>query len=121
MYLNTNAFIAQIGSKPHQPVKHFTLRRKPKSAALRAELLHKCKHLLFFFIFSIISFDKIFCFSFRISIANEVATSAKKNSTTPAAAARYRGSKELNDNSEFIYGYKPIIYMYNLLYKSAII
>ena len=41
-YLSKNAMLAVAGQAP-QTVKHFALKRKPKSAALRAELLHKCK------------------------------------------------------------------------------
>ena len=41
LYLNKNALAASVGQLP-QPVKHFTLKRKPKSATLRAELLQKC-------------------------------------------------------------------------------
>lgn len=40
LYLNKNALNAQVGHLP-QPTKHFTLKRKSKSAALRAELLQK--------------------------------------------------------------------------------
>jgi len=47
LYLNKNALSSQIGSMP-QPVKHFTLKRKPKSAVLRAELLQKCKFDFYF-------------------------------------------------------------------------
>ena len=39
-YLNKNAFMSVVGHQP-QAIKHFTLRRKPKAAALRAELLTK--------------------------------------------------------------------------------
>ncbi|EFN64660.1 Negative elongation factor A [Camponotus floridanus] len=39
-YLNKTALISVVGQQP-TPVKHFTLKRKPKSAALRAELLQK--------------------------------------------------------------------------------
>lgn len=39
-YLNKNAFMSVVGHQP-QAIKHFTLRRKPKAAALRAELLNK--------------------------------------------------------------------------------
>ncbi|KAH8346207.1 hypothetical protein KR067_011768 [Drosophila pandora] len=39
-YLNKNALISVVGQQP-APVKHFTLKRKPKSAQLRTELLHK--------------------------------------------------------------------------------
>lgn len=39
-YLNKNAFISVVGHHP-QASKHFTLRRKPKAAALKAELLNK--------------------------------------------------------------------------------
>ena len=40
LYLNKNALASQVGSLP-VPTKHFTLKRKSKSAALRAELLSK--------------------------------------------------------------------------------
>ncbi|GAB6023181.1 hypothetical protein CHUAL_008006 [Chamberlinius hualienensis] len=40
LYLNKNALATVIGQAP-QPAKHFALKRKPKSAALRAELLQK--------------------------------------------------------------------------------
>jgi len=40
LYLNKSALVAMVGSQPPLP-KHFTLRRKPKSAALRAELIQK--------------------------------------------------------------------------------
>ncbi|XP_077283952.1 negative elongation factor A [Arctopsyche grandis] len=40
IYLNKNALVSVVGQQPN-PVKHFTLKRKPKSAALRAELLQK--------------------------------------------------------------------------------
>jgi len=39
-YLNKNAFLSVVGSQP-QNVKHFTLRRKPKAAALKAEMMNK--------------------------------------------------------------------------------
>ncbi|KDR22090.1 Negative elongation factor A [Zootermopsis nevadensis] len=39
-YLNKSALISVVGQQP-PPTKHFTLKRKPKSAALRAELLQK--------------------------------------------------------------------------------
>ncbi len=39
-YLNKNAFISVVGHQP-QHVKHFTLKRKPKAAALKADLLNK--------------------------------------------------------------------------------
>ena len=39
-YLNKNAFMSVVGHQP-QAIKHFTLRRKPKAAALRADLLNK--------------------------------------------------------------------------------
>lgn len=40
LYLNRTALVAMVGPQPPLP-KHFTLRRKPKSAALRAELTQK--------------------------------------------------------------------------------
>jgi negative elongation factor A len=39
-YLNKSALTTLVGTPP---VKHFQLKRKPKSATLRAELLQKCK------------------------------------------------------------------------------
>ncbi|KAK7863753.1 hypothetical protein R5R35_011156 [Gryllus longicercus] len=39
-YLNKSALVSVVGQQP-APTKHFTLKRKPKSAALRAELLQK--------------------------------------------------------------------------------
>ncbi len=39
-YLNKNAFITAVGHMP-QTAKHFTLKRKPKAAALKAELINK--------------------------------------------------------------------------------
>lgn len=39
-YLNKSALVSVVGQQP-TPIKHFTLKRKPKSAALRAELLQK--------------------------------------------------------------------------------
>lgn len=39
-YLNKDAMISLVGQQP-QPEKHFTLIRKPKSAAIRADLLQK--------------------------------------------------------------------------------
>ncbi|CAD6994010.1 unnamed protein product [Ceratitis capitata] len=40
LYLNKNALVSVVGQQPN-PVKHFTIKRKPKSANLRTELLHK--------------------------------------------------------------------------------
>ncbi|KAH7969569.1 hypothetical protein HPB52_019612 [Rhipicephalus sanguineus] len=45
LYLNKHALTALVGQLP-QPVKHFALKRKPKSAALRAELLQNRKQAL---------------------------------------------------------------------------
>ncbi|XP_047110959.1 negative elongation factor A-like isoform X1 [Schistocerca piceifrons] len=39
-FLNKSALVSVVGQQT-QPLKHFTLKRKPKSAALRAELLQK--------------------------------------------------------------------------------
>ncbi|XP_030749942.1 negative elongation factor A isoform X2 [Sitophilus oryzae] len=39
-YLNKNALISVVGHKP-EPIKHFTIKKKPKSALLRADLLQK--------------------------------------------------------------------------------
>ena len=44
-YLSRNAMQSIAGLQP-LPVKHFALKRKPKSAALRADLLQKCTALL---------------------------------------------------------------------------
>ncbi|KAL5282408.1 NELFA family protein [Megaselia abdita] len=40
LYLNKNALVSVVGQQL-SPVKHFTLKRKPKSTTLRAELLQK--------------------------------------------------------------------------------
>ena len=37
-FLNKNAFISVVGHQP-QPSKHFSLKRKPKAAALKADLM----------------------------------------------------------------------------------
>ncbi|KAF5296669.1 hypothetical protein FQR65_LT10209 [Abscondita terminalis] len=39
-YLNKGALVSVVGQQP-TPIKHFTLKKKPKSAFLRAELLQK--------------------------------------------------------------------------------
>jgi len=39
-YLNKNAFISVVGQQP-QPLKHFSLKRKPKAAALKADLMQR--------------------------------------------------------------------------------
>jgi len=39
-FLNKNAFISVVGHQP-QPTKHFHLKRKPKAAALKADLMQK--------------------------------------------------------------------------------
>ncbi|XP_078379721.1 negative elongation factor A-like [Oculina patagonica] len=45
LYLNRTALVAMVGPQPPLP-KHFTLRRKPKSAALRAELTQKASEAI---------------------------------------------------------------------------
>ena len=44
LHLGKNAMMSVAGHVPQQ-IKHFALKRKPKSAALRAELLQKCKYV----------------------------------------------------------------------------
>ncbi|XP_056633978.1 negative elongation factor A [Diorhabda carinulata] len=39
-YLNKGALVSVVGHKP-EPLKHFTIKKKPKSALLRADLLQK--------------------------------------------------------------------------------
>ncbi|XP_066146875.1 negative elongation factor A [Euwallacea fornicatus] len=39
-YLNKNALVSVVGNRP-EPIKHFTIKKKPKSALLRADLLQK--------------------------------------------------------------------------------
>ncbi|CAH0555545.1 unnamed protein product [Brassicogethes aeneus] len=39
-YLNKASLISVVGNKP-EPIKHFTIKKKPKSASLRAELMQK--------------------------------------------------------------------------------
>ncbi|KAJ7381336.1 hypothetical protein OS493_001461 [Desmophyllum pertusum] len=45
LYLNRTALVAMVGPQPPLS-KHFTLRRKPKSAALRAELTQKASEAI---------------------------------------------------------------------------
>jgi len=72
-YLNKTALTSVVGQQP-TPVKHFTLKRKPKSAALRAELLQK-------------STD---------------ATSNLKKSTAPTVPVRSRGMpRKMTDTSKY--------------------
>ncbi|XP_063992753.1 negative elongation factor A-like [Diachasmimorpha longicaudata] len=61
-YLNKTALISVVGQQP-APTKHFTLKRKPKSTVLRAELLQK-----------------------SVDAANNL-----KKSTTPTVPVRSRG------------------------------
>ena len=44
-YLNKSSLTAVAGHIPDY-TKHFTVKRKPKSAALRADIIHKCKLLV---------------------------------------------------------------------------
>jgi negative elongation factor A len=70
LYLNKNALNSIIGNIPAQN-KHFTLKRKPKSAALRAELLQK---------------------------STDAATNVKKGVIGGSIPIRHRsGSKDLSD------------------------
>ncbi|GFT31752.1 negative elongation factor A [Nephila pilipes] len=70
LYLNRTALSSVVGQLP-QPTKHFTLKQKPKSATLRAELLQK---------------------------SLDAANNSKKNSTTPSVPIRCRGLiKPIND------------------------
>ncbi|XP_013790703.1 negative elongation factor A-like isoform X1 [Limulus polyphemus] len=70
LYLNRSALTAVVG-QPLQLLKHFALKRKPKSAALRAELLLK---------------------------SSEAASNIKKMPLTPSVPIRCRGlSKNLLD------------------------
>ena len=52
LYLNKNAFISVVGHQP-QHVKHFTLKRKPKAAAVRVDLLNKARQSIQPFLFNI--------------------------------------------------------------------
>ncbi|CAG9119014.1 unnamed protein product [Plutella xylostella] len=45
LYLNKNALVSVVGQQA-SPQKHFTLKRKPKSVALRSELLAKANEVL---------------------------------------------------------------------------
>ncbi|KAL3254056.1 hypothetical protein MRX96_054347 [Rhipicephalus microplus] len=72
LYLNKHALTALVGQLP-QPVKHFALKRKPKSAALRAELLQKSQDAL---------------------------SNAKRNTSSSSVPIRCRGlTKNMNDSS----------------------
>lgn len=80
-YLNKTALTSVVGQQP-APVKHFTLKRKPKSAALRAELLQK---------------------------STDAASNLKK-STAPTVPVRSRGMpRKMTDTSKFIYIYIYIL------------
>ncbi|XP_067145435.1 negative elongation factor A isoform X1 [Centruroides vittatus] len=76
LYLNRNAFNALVGQQP-QPVKHFALKRKPKSAALRAELLQK---------------------------SSDAAANIKKTVTTTSVPIRCRGLMKNFDSSSPLKG-----------------
>ncbi|KAK8783787.1 negative elongation factor A [Amblyomma americanum] len=72
LYLNKHALTALVGQLP-QPVKHFALKRKPKSAALRAELLQKSQDAL---------------------------SNAKRSTSSSSVPIRCRGlTKNMNDSS----------------------
>lgn len=72
LYLNKNALNSIIGNIPAQN-KHFTLKRKPKSAALRAELLQK---------------------------SSDAASNVKKGVVGGSIPIRHRsGSKDLSDST----------------------
>lgn len=71
LYLNKHALTALVGQLP-QPVKHFALKRKPKSAALRAELLQK---------------------------SQDAASNAKRSTSSSSVPIRCRGlTKTINDS-----------------------
>ena len=85
LYLNKNALNSFIGSIPTQN-KHFTLKRKPKSAALRAELLQK---------------------------STDAATNVKKGVLGASIPIRHRsGSKDLSDSTP-LKGIPSRMYMMN--------
>lgn len=78
-YLNKTALTSVVGQQP-APVKHFTLKRKPKSAALRAELLQK---------------------------STDAANNLKK-STAPTVPVRSRGMpRKMTDTSKSLYTVRP--------------
>ena len=67
-YLNKSALTTLVGPLT-PPVKHFQLKRKPKSATLRAELLQKCKAYIHTHILSLHQYQCLLCipwFAFRI-------------------------------------------------------
>lgn len=86
-YLNKTALTSVVGQQP-TPVKHFTLKRKPKSAALRAELLQK---------------------------STDAASNLKK-STAPTVPVRSRGMpRKMTDTSKykFINAYYDILMLFS--------
>lgn len=89
-YLNKTALASVVGALP-SPVKHFTLKRKPKSTALRAELLQK---------------------------STDAASNLKKN-ITPTVPVRSRGMpRKLTDTSKKTKKQKKInIKICNLLFE----
>ena len=68
-FLNKTALIAATGQQP-QPIKHFALKRKPKSAILRAELLQKCKDCSVMLLNFNLSFKLFSKFSFNLCTLN---------------------------------------------------
>lgn len=86
-YLNKTALTSVVGQQP-QPTKHFTLKRKPKSATLRAELVQK---------------------------STDAASNMKK-STAPTVPVRSRGMpRKMTDTSRFTYAGNSIVCFYNFL------
>ena len=71
-YLNKASLAAAAGSLP-EPAKHFTVKRKPKSAALRAEIVQKCK-----------TFPLFFFFKFQLEIRYLYTISIEKNGLNKA-------------------------------------
>jgi len=89
-YLNKTALISVVGQQP-TPVKHFTLKRKPKSAALRAELLQK---------------------------STDAANNLKK-STAPTVPVRSRGMpRKMTDTSKYsVINIESLLNIYMIVFK----
>ncbi|CAG2117289.1 unnamed protein product, partial [Medioppia subpectinata] len=100
LYLNKSALTATVGQLA-QPVKHFALKRKPKSATLRAELLQKCIEFI-----PNDTLMTLIALTLIIITANDAAN-GRRNSTGPSVAIRCRG---LNNDSTPLKGIPRNLY-----------
>ena len=100
LYLGKSAAAHVAGSAP-APSRHFALKRKPKSAALRVELLQKCKRLRT----SNGSFMYYNCWTVVLSghPASEAANNMRKTGSNSSLPVKFRSfAKKMDDKSENI-------------------